>query len=208
MSLSGKISTELPVHATAEKWFHIMTKKLHHIQHVAGKIHGAKLHQGDDWHVNDSVKHWTYTLGKYLYSLFLFIYFTKSKSEKFHHFVHIRSLIEFEVSIYLFSSYFCEKTDGKTVTCLETIESVDEEKKRIAFKLFGEAIDDKYKVFNITFEAIEKDGDSAAIKWSIEYEKVSEEVHAPYGYLELYDHVTRDVDVHLLEGEKVSANKN
>ncbi|KAL9298213.1 hypothetical protein ACSQ67_024109 [Phaseolus vulgaris] len=130
MSLSGKISTELPVHATAEKWFHIMTKKLHHIQHVAGKIHGAKLHQGDDWHVNDSVKHWTYTL------------------------------------------------------------------------------DDKYKVFNITFEAIEKDGGSAAVKWSIEYEKVSEEVHAPYGYLELYDHVTRDVDVHLLEGEKVSANKN
>ncbi|KAL9298214.1 hypothetical protein ACSQ67_024110 [Phaseolus vulgaris] len=160
ISLSGKISTELPVHATAEKWFHIMTKKLHHIQHVAGKIHGAKLHEGDDWHVNDSVKHWTYTL------------------------------------------------DGKTVTCLETIESVDEENKRIAFKLFGEAIDDKYKVFNIIFEAIEKDGGSAAVKWSIEYEKVSEEVHAPYGYLELYDHVTRDVDAHLLEAEKVPANKN
>jgi len=79
ISLSGKISTELPVHATAEKWFHIMTKKLHHIQHVAGKIHGAKLHEGDDWHVNDSVKHWTYTLGKYVYSLFLFIYLTKIK---------------------------------------------------------------------------------------------------------------------------------
>jgi len=63
MSLSGKISTELPVHATAEKWFNTFTNQLHHIQHVTGKIHGAKLHEGDDWHTNDSVKHWTFTLG-------------------------------------------------------------------------------------------------------------------------------------------------
>ena len=102
----------------------------------------------------------------------------------------------------------CETTDGKTVTCFETIESVDEENKRIAFKLFGEAIDEKYKVFTSTFEAIEKDGGSAAVKWSVEYEKVSEEVHAPYGYLELYDHVVRDIDAHLVEDEKVTANKN
>jgi len=96
----------------------------------------------------------------------------------------------------------CETTDGKTVTCLETIESVDEQNKKIEFKLFGEAIDDKYKVFKLTFEAIEKDGGSAAIKWSIEYEKVSEEVRPPYGYLELYDHVIKDVDGHLVEAEK------
>jgi len=67
MSLAGKISTELPVHATADKWLHTFTNQLHHIQHVADKIHGAKLHEGDDWHVNDSVKHWTFTLGNYLY---------------------------------------------------------------------------------------------------------------------------------------------
>ena len=63
MILSGKISTELPVHSTADKWFHTLTNRLHHIQHVAGKVHGAKLHEGDDWHANDSVKHWTFTLG-------------------------------------------------------------------------------------------------------------------------------------------------
>ncbi|XP_027909857.1 MLP-like protein 28 [Vigna unguiculata] len=154
MSLTGKISTELPVHATADKWFHILTKKLHHVQHVAGKVHGAKLHEGDDWHTNDSVKHWTYTL------------------------------------------------DGKTVTCLETIESVDEQKKTIVFKLFGEAVDGKYKPLKLIFEAIEKDGGRTAIRWSIEYEKLREDVHPPYAYLELYDHVIKDVDAHIVEAEK------
>jgi len=96
----------------------------------------------------------------------------------------------------------CETTDGETVTCLEKIESVDEQNKKVEYKLFGEAIDDKYKVFNLTFEAIEKDGGSAAIRWSIEYEKVSEDVRPPYGYMELYDHVIKDVDAHLVEDEK------
>jgi len=62
-SLSGKISTEVGVHATAEKWFNLYSKNLHHIQNVAERIHGAKLHKGDEWHTNDSVKHWSYTIG-------------------------------------------------------------------------------------------------------------------------------------------------
>ena len=158
MSLSGKISTEIPVQGAPEKWFHTYTNQLHHIQNVTHKVHAAKLHEGDDWHANDSVKHWTYII------------------------------------------------DGKTVTCHETIESVDEQNKRIVFKLYGGDIDDKYKVFNLIFEAIEKDGGSAAVKWSVEYERVSEEVHAPYGYLEFFDHVIRDVDAHLLETQE-NANK-
>jgi len=67
MSLSGKISTERPVHATVDTWFHAFTNQLHHIQHVTDQIHVAKLHEGDDWHANDSVKHWTYTVGNYAY---------------------------------------------------------------------------------------------------------------------------------------------
>ena len=106
------------------------------------------------------------------------------------------------------SQYFCEwwvtceTTDGKTVTCLETIESVDEQKKTIVFKLFGEAVDGKYKPLKLIFEAIEKDGGRTAIRWSIEYEKLREDVHPPYAYLELYDHVIKDVDAHIVEAEK------
>ncbi|XP_027911981.1 MLP-like protein 28 [Vigna unguiculata] len=159
MSLSGKISTELPVQATAEKWFHTVRNQLHHIQHVSGDVHGAGLDQGDDWRANDSVKHWTYTV------------------------------------------------DGRVETCHERIESVDEQKKRIAFKIFGEAIDAKYKVYKLIFEAIEKDDGSGAIKWSVEYEKVSEDVQPPYMYLEFYDHLTEDVDAHLLKADEKNARK-
>jgi len=96
----------------------------------------------------------------------------------------------------------CETTGGETFSCLETIESVDEQKKTIVFKLFGEAMDDKYKEYKLTFEAIEKDGGSAAIKWSVKYEKVSEDIRPPYGYLEFYDHVTKDIDAYIVKAEK------
>jgi len=100
----------------------------------------------------------------------------------------------------------CERTDGKAITCHETIESVDEKNKKIVFKLYGDEIDDKYKVFYLIFEAIEKDGGSAAIRWSVEYEKVSEEVRPPYGYLEFCDHCIKDVDAYLIKAEE-NANK-
>ncbi|WVZ03749.1 hypothetical protein V8G54_024555 [Vigna mungo] len=98
----------------------------------------------------------------------------------------------------------CERTDGKTVTCHEAIESVDVQKKIIVFKLFGEDVDDKYKVLKLIFEAIEKDGGST--KRSVEYEKVSEDVHPPYGYLELLDHCIKDVDAYLVKAEQNAEN--
>jgi len=99
-----------------------------------------------------------------------------------------------------------ETTDGKVLTCYETIESVDEKNKRIVFKLSGEAIDDKYKVFKLIFEGFEEDGGSAVVRWSIEYEKVSEEVRPPYGYLEFCDNCMKDVDAYLVKA-KENANK-
>ena len=104
-------------------------------------------------------------------------------------------------------NYYCWTTDGRVETCHERIESVDEQKKRIAFKIFGEAIDAKYKVYKLIFEAIEKDDGSGAIKWSVEYEKVSEDVQPPYMYLEFYDHLTEDVDAHLLKADEKNARK-
>jgi len=63
MTLAGKISTEIGVHATAAKWFNLYTTKLHHVQNLTDRIHGVKLHHGHDWHRNESIKHWTYTIG-------------------------------------------------------------------------------------------------------------------------------------------------
>ena len=41
----------------------------------------------------------------------------------------------------------CETTDGKVTTCLESIESIDEQSKTITYKLFSGDIDHNYKNF-------------------------------------------------------------
>jgi len=48
-----------------------------------------------------------------------------------------------------------KRTDGKVTTCLESIESVDKENKTITYKLFGEDIDHRFKVFKLIFQAID-----------------------------------------------------
>jgi len=63
MTLAGKISIEVGVHATAEKWYNLFATQLHHVQNLAERVHGTKLHQGEDWHHNASIKHWTYVIG-------------------------------------------------------------------------------------------------------------------------------------------------
>ncbi|WVZ02388.1 hypothetical protein V8G54_023194 [Vigna mungo] len=137
MTLAGKISTEIGVHATAAKWFNLYTTKLYHVQNLTDRIHGVKLHHGHDWHRNESIKHWTYTI-------------------------------------------------------------VDEANKRITYKLFNGDIDHQFKIFKLIFQAIEGDG-NAVIKWTIEYERVDEEVDPPYGYIECLHKCTRDIDDNLLK---------
>ncbi|CAJ1978340.1 unnamed protein product [Sphenostylis stenocarpa] len=148
MSLAGKISIEIGVHATAAKWFNLAAKQLYHVQNLTDRVHETKLHHGQDWHHKESIKNWTYTI------------------------------------------------DGKVTTCQESIESVDEANKRITYKLFGGDIGHKYKVFKLTLEAIDDRG-SAIIKWSIEYERIGEEIDPPYGYLEYLHTGSREIDANL-----------
>ncbi|TKY68508.1 MLP protein [Spatholobus suberectus] len=151
MSLVGKISTEIGVHATAAKWFNLFATQLHHVQNLTDRVHGTKLHHGDDWHHNESVKHWTYTI------------------------------------------------DGKVITCQESVESVDEQNKTINYKLFGGDIDHQFKAFKLIFQAIDKEHGGAIVKWTIEYERIGEEVDPPYGYIEYVHKCTSDIDGHLLK---------
>jgi len=65
MTLSGKISTEIGVHATAAKWFNFQLTQLHQVQHLTDHVHETRLHEGEDWHHHETIKHWTYVIGKY-----------------------------------------------------------------------------------------------------------------------------------------------
>ena len=93
----------------------------------------------------------------------------------------------------------CERTDGKVVKAHEKIESVEEEKKTINYKLFGEDIEHSFKVFKLIFQAIDKENGGAIVKWTIEYERLGEKVDPPYGYIEYFHKCTRDIDGNLLK---------
>ncbi|MED6146000.1 hypothetical protein PIB30_030459 [Stylosanthes scabra] len=152
MALTGKLSIEIPIHAPAGKFFHLMGRQLHHVQNVCERVHGAKLHEGDDWHsVGGSVKHWTYVI------------------------------------------------DGKVVTCKESIDSIDEQNNSVTYNLYDGDISQSYKVFKLSFQVTDRDNGGANVKWTVEYEKINDDVEAPYGYMEYLDKCTKEMDSHLVK---------
>lgn len=93
----------------------------------------------------------------------------------------------------------CETTDGKVITCKEKIESVDEQNKIITYKLFDGDIAQQFKNFKLIIQTIDKDHGDAIIKWTVEYERISEDVDPPYGYIECLHKCTADIDGHLVK---------
>jgi len=89
--------------------------------------------------------------------------------------------------------------DGKVHTCHERLEEVDEQNKKLSYKLFGGDIDEHYKDFKLIVQIIEKSDNSAAIKWTVEYEKINEDIDPPNGWMDYVGKITRDVDAHLVK---------
>ena len=94
-------------------------------------------------------------------------------------------------------------TDGEVHTCNERVEEVDEQNKKITFKLFDGDIE-KYKVFKVILEVINKADGSSAVRWTIDYEKKNENIDTPNGWMDYLSKGTRDIDGHLVKGEKVA----
>ncbi|XP_057731132.1 MLP-like protein 43 [Arachis stenosperma] len=89
--------------------------------------------------------------------------------------------------------------DGKVTTCKETIESIDEQNKTVVYKFFDGDIDQHYKTLKLIFQVIENNNGGTSTKWTVEYEKVNEDVEAPYGYMEYFDKCAKELDAHLLQ---------
>ncbi|KAJ1409578.1 START-like domain superfamily [Sesbania bispinosa] len=93
--------------------------------------------------------------------------------------------------------------DGKVETCKESIEAIDEENKLIIFNLFDGEISKNYKVLKPYLQVIDhKEQVGAVVKWTLEFEKLDEDVALPYHYLEFGTAMTKDIDAHLLKGNK------
>ncbi|XP_058764320.1 major latex protein 146-like [Vicia villosa] len=62
MVLKGKLISELGIKAATDKCFKYLATQLHELQNHCERVHHTKLHEGEDWHDTDRVKHWTYVI--------------------------------------------------------------------------------------------------------------------------------------------------
>ncbi|KAG8382767.1 hypothetical protein BUALT_Bualt05G0111500 [Buddleja alternifolia] len=86
------------------------------------------------------------------------------------------------------------KSVGMPVIAKDKIVAIDEEKRSITFELIGGEVTKYFKNFNATLQA-----DTSTIKWSLEYEKASEDEPNPHSHLDFLVNMSREVDAYLLK---------
>ncbi|RDX78671.1 MLP-like protein 28, partial [Mucuna pruriens] len=90
-------------------------------------------------------------------------------------------------------------TGGKVETLKESIEAIDEQNNSISFKVFDGEVSKDYKMFKVHLQVIDKEEGGAVTVWTIEYEKMNEDIKPPYHFLDFITAATKDVDDHVLK---------
>ncbi|KAK2407606.1 MLP protein [Trifolium repens] len=62
MVLAGKLSTELGIKTPTDRFFKLFSSELHEMQNICERVHATKIHEGEDWHDTETIKHWTYVI--------------------------------------------------------------------------------------------------------------------------------------------------
>ncbi|XP_047158041.1 MLP-like protein 43 [Vigna umbellata] len=88
--------------------------------------------------------------------------------------------------------------EGKKTSAKEKIEVVDDDNKTITFSVFDGEIGESYKSLRATLQTIDKEN-GGIVKWTYEYEKLSENIRgpSPESILDFAVFVTKDIDDHL-----------
>ena len=83
----------------------------------------------------------------------------------------------------------------------EIIEAVDEEKNSITYRVVEGDLMEHFKSFLSTVQCSPKPegGEGSVVHWTMEYEKLHDEIIDPHTLLELAIDVSKDLEVHLLE---------
>ncbi|XP_010066609.1 MLP-like protein 28 [Eucalyptus grandis] len=95
--------------------------------------------------------------------------------------------------------------DGETKVAKEVIEAIDDEKNSTTFRVIEGDLMKLYKNFVLVVQATPKEGGGSVVHWTLEYEKLSEEVTEPYSLLQFCVHVSKDMDLHLMEQAQAQA---
>jgi len=112
----------------------------------------------------------------------------------------------FYVHVYNFMPIFGKNkilktyVEGKKTSAKEKIEVVDDANKTIIFSIFDGEIGESYKSLRATLQTIDKEN-GGIVKWTYEYEKLSENITAPspQSFLDFVILVTKDIDDHLVK---------
>ncbi|XP_057769906.1 kirola-like [Salvia miltiorrhiza] len=87
--------------------------------------------------------------------------------------------------------------DGKRMTVKEVIQAIDEEKRLVQSKVVEGDIMQLYKDFFLTCH-VETKGAVDLVTWTLEYEKVKEDVEHPISLLSFFIDLTKDIETHHL----------
>ncbi|XP_057781590.1 kirola-like [Salvia miltiorrhiza] len=87
--------------------------------------------------------------------------------------------------------------DGKEKRAKQVIQSIDEEKKLIEFKMLEGDLMELYKTFVITIH-VETMGDIDLVTWTFDYEMLNEDVEHPISFLSYVIDITKDIETHHL----------
>ncbi|KAK4479720.1 hypothetical protein RD792_015252 [Penstemon davidsonii] len=87
--------------------------------------------------------------------------------------------------------------DGKEKVAKEIIEAIDEENKLVKFKVIEGDLMELYKSFTLVVH-VDTNGDDNIVTWTLEYEKIREDVPDPHSLMEFCLHVTKDIENHHL----------
>ncbi|CAO2838152.1 unnamed protein product [Amaranthus hypochondriacus] len=97
--------------------------------------------------------------------------------------------------------YWNYTLDGKKCVAKELVEEIDEENKKVRFKIIEGDLLKEFKHFIITVQAIPKQ-DFTAVKWIAEFEKIHDEGHYPTKVIDFWIAITRDIEAHHLKDHK------
>lgn len=88
--------------------------------------------------------------------------------------------------------------DGKKKVAKQVIETIDEENKSITFKMLEGDLMELYKSFIISIH-VDTKGEDNLVTWTLDYEKLREDVEDPNTLMEFFIHLTKDIESHHLQ---------
>ncbi|XP_042506210.1 MLP-like protein 423 [Macadamia integrifolia] len=98
------------------------------------------------------------------------------------------------------NSYSYVLKGDAALTTKARVEDIDEENKSLKFEVFDGHIGEIYSKFKAYVQIFAKDGKNF-VKFTLEYEKLNEEIPEPINYMELAAKFNKGMDAHLVQAK-------